>query len=134
MSDSYTVKQASLALGVTEKRVRQLITEGKLEQVGKDPVTVSSIQVLELRQKRENSAKVIQARGKKQDYFREMFSAVEQLVKQTNENQQKLISTIEESHARNEENYLRQIAELKAENEKLRAETVRPKRRGFFNK
>lgn len=133
MSDNYTVKQASLALGVTEKRVRQLINEGKLKQEGSDPVTVSTIEVLELRQKRENNAKVIQARGKKQDYFREMFSAVEQLVRQNDLNTQKLISSLEQSHAKNEENYLLMIAELKAENERLKASQPRARRK-FFSK
>ena len=69
MSDSYTVKQTALALGVSEKRVRQMIREGKLKQLGSDPVTVSQEEVLELRSKRELSSRVVKARTDKQNAF-----------------------------------------------------------------
>ena len=60
--DTYTVKQTALALSVTEKRVSQIIKEGKLKQVGSDPVTVAVVDVLELRAQREQNEKVQQAR------------------------------------------------------------------------
>ena len=127
--DTYTVKQTALALSVTEKRVRQIIKEGKLKQVGSDPVTVAVVDVLELRAKREQSEKVQEARGKRD---RDLVSSIELLIRQTTDSQIKAISALEESAKRNEENYLAQIAELKAENEELRKKAQG--RRGFFRR
>lgn len=127
--DTYTVKQTALALSVTEKRVRQIIKEGKLKQVGSDPVTVAVVDVLELRAKREQSEKVQEARGKRD---RDLVSSIELLIRQTTDSQIKAISALEESAKRNEENYLAQIAELKAENEELRKKTQG--RKGFFRR
>jgi hypothetical protein len=127
--DTYTVKQTALALSVTEKRVRQIIKEGKLKQVGSDPVTVAVVDVLELRAQREQNEKVQQARGKRD---RDLMSSIELLIRQTTDSQLRAISALEESAKRNEENYLAQIAELKAENESLRKKAEG--RRGFFRR
>jgi hypothetical protein len=127
--DTYTVKQTALALSVTEKRIRQLIKEGKLKQVGSNPVTLAVVDVLELRAKREQSEKVQEARGKKD---RDLVSSIELLIRQTTDSQIKAISALEESARRNEENYLAQIAELKAINEELRKKTEG--RRSFFRR
>jgi len=127
--DTYTVKQTALALSVTEKRVRQIIKEGKLKQLGSDPVTVAVVDVLELRAKREQSEKVQEARGKRD---RDLVSSIELLIRQTTDSQIKAISALEESAKRNEENYLAQIAELKAENEELRKKAQG--RKGFFRR
>lgn len=127
--DTYTVKQTALALSVTEKRVRQIIKEGKLKQIGSDPVTVAVVDVLELRAKREQSEKVQEARGKRD---RDLVSSIELLIRQTTDSQIKAISALEESAKRNEENYLAQIAELKAENEELRKKAEG--RKGFFRR
>jgi hypothetical protein len=131
MSDSfYTVKQTALALGVSPKRVRQMISEGKLTQVGSDPVTVSQAQVLEVRAKREQSSKVVKARTDKQNAF---YDSIEQLIKLTSENHNRAISALEESSKRIEESYQLRLLELKTENEKLKEELSK-KRRGLFRK
>jgi hypothetical protein len=127
--DTYTVKQTALALSVTEKRIRQLIKEGKLKQVGSNPVTLAVVDVLELRAKREQSEKVQEARGKKD---RDLVSSIELLIRHTNDSQIRAISALEESARRNEENYLAQIAELKAINEELRKKAEG--RKGFFRR
>ena len=130
MSDSYTVKQTALALGVSEKRVRQMIREGKLKQLGTDPVIVSQEEVLELRSKRELSSRVVKARTDKQNAF---IDSVKLLIEQTSLNHQRAITALEESSKRIEENYQRQLNELKAENDKLKEELSR-KRRGLFRR
>lgn len=127
--DTYSVKQTALALTVSEKRVRQMIKEGKLKQVGSDPVAVAVVDVLELRAKREQSDKVQEARGKKD---RDLISSIELLIRQTTDSQVKAISAIEEASKRNEENFLSQIAELKAENAELRKKAEG--RKGFFRR
>lgn len=130
MSDTYTVKQTALALGVSPKRVRQMIAEGKLKQVGSDPVTVSQLEVIDLRTKREESSKVIKARTSKQNAF---YDQIEQLIQLTADTHKRSILALEEASKRNEENYQAQINELKAENEKLKEEITR-KRRGLFRR
>ena len=130
MSDSYTVKQTALALGVSEKRVRQMIREGKLKQLGTDPVIVSQEEVLELRSKRELSSRVVKARTDKQNAF---IDSVKLLIEQTSLNHQRAITALEESSKRIEENYQRQLNELKAENDKLK-EDLNRKRRGLFKR
>lgn len=130
MSDSYTVKQTALALGVSEKRVRQMIREGKLKQLGTDPVRVSQEEVLDLRSKRELSSKVVKARTDKQNAF---IDSVKLLIEQTSLNHQRAITALEESSKRIEENYQRQLNELKAENDKLK-EDLNRKRRGLFRR
>jgi len=130
MSDSYTVKQTALALGVSEKRVRQMIREGKLKQLGTDPVIVSQEEVLELRSKRELSSRVVKARTDKQNAF---IDSVKLLIEQTSLNHQRAITALEESSKRIEENYQRQLNELKAENDKLK-EDLNRKRRGLFRR
>lgn len=130
MSDSYTVKQTALALGVSEKRVRQMIREGKLKQLGTDPVIVSQEEVLELRSKRELSSKVVKARTDRQNAF---IDSVKLLIEQTSLNHQRAITALEESSKRIEENYQRQLNELKAENDKLK-EDLNRKRRGLFRR
>ena len=130
MSDTYTVKQTALALGVSEKRVRQMISEGKLKQLGSDPVTVSQVEVLELRSKREQSSKVIKSRTDRQNAF---IDSVKLLIEQTATNHRLAISALEDSSKRIEENYQRQLNELKAENEKLKDELSK-KRKGLFRK
>lgn len=130
MSDTYTVKQTALALGVSPKRVRQMIAEGKLKQVGSDPVTVSQLEVIDLRTKREESSKVIKARTSKQNAF---YDQIEQLIQLTADTHKRSILALEEASKRNEENYQAQINELKAENEKLKEEITK-KRRGLFRR
>ena len=49
----YTVRQASQLLNLSPKRVRQMITEGKLTKVNESPVLVEMRQVLALRDQRE---------------------------------------------------------------------------------
>lgn len=57
IEDTYTVRQAALALGVTVKRIRQMLIEGKLTRYGNQPVTIRQIEVLELREKETSTEK-----------------------------------------------------------------------------
>jgi acyl-CoA thioesterase len=107
-----------------------MIREGKLKQLGSDPVTVSQEEVLELRSKRELSSRVVKARTDKQNAF---IDSVKLLIEQTSLNHQRAITALEESSKRIEENYQRQLNELKAENDKLK-EDLNRKRRGLFRR
>ena len=134
--DTYTVKQTALALGITEKRVRQLLQEGKLTPVGENPVRIDQLEVLNLRNQREQNARVIKARGKKANATQDLVETMKLFLDEMRASSEKQLLTLEETSRRNEENYLRQLAELKAENEKLKDELLASlsKRRGFFRK
>ena len=54
LTNSYTVRQTAQLLGLTVKRVRQLLNEGKLTRVATDPIIlIDQIEVIEFRKVRE---------------------------------------------------------------------------------
>ena len=134
--DTYTVKQTSLALGITEKRVRQLISEGKLSPVAENPIQLDQLEVLNLRNQREQNARVVKARGKKANATQDLLASMKLLVDEVQKNNQKQIEALENASNRIEESYRQQVAELRAENEKLKTELIDSlkKRRGLFRK
>ncbi len=134
--DTYTVKQTALALGITEKRVRQLIQEGKLKQVADNPIQLDQLEVINLRNAREQNLRVVKARGKRANQSQELLESLKLIVEEVKQSNQRGLLALEESARRNEENYQRQLAELKAENEKLKDELLGAltKRRGIFRK
>lgn len=134
--DTYTVKQTALALGITEKRVRQLIQEGKLKQVADNPIQLDQLEVINLRNAREQNLRVVKARGKRANQSQELLESLKLIVEEVKQSNQRGLLALEESARRNEENYQRQLSELKAENEKLKDELLGAltKRRGIFRK
>ena len=115
----YTVRQASQLLNLSPKRVRQMITEGKLTKVNESPVLVEMRQVLALRDQREADP-----RYRKQpppDQVATLLESFQKIINMTEENHQRAISMRDEAQARNEENYLSQISQLKADLEAERA-------------
>ena len=117
MSDTYTVAQASSVLGLSQKRVRQLIQEGKLEQAEGSPVRVSQAQVIDLRQAREAQGKSA-ASPQAQDSI-DRFQAV---LDEMRTNNQRAISALEHSIEIQETAYLGQLATVQAERDRLQAE------------
>lgn len=134
--DTYTVKQTALALGVTEKRVRQLIGEGKLNPVAHNPVQLDQLEVLNLRNQREQSVRVVKARGKKVSATQDLLASMKLLVDEVQKNNQRQIEALENASQRVEESYRQQVAELRQENERLKSELIDSlkKRKGFFRK
>jgi excisionase family DNA binding protein len=117
VSDTYTVAQASSVLGLSQKRVRQLIQEGKLEQVEGTPVRVSQAQVLDLRQARDTQGKP-SANPRAQDSL-DRFQAV---LDEMRTNNQRAISALEHSMKLQEVAYLERLATAEAERARLQAE------------
>jgi len=134
--DTYTVKQTALALGVTEKRVRQLIGEGKLNPVAHNPVQLDQLEVLNLRNQREQSVRVVKARGKKVSATQDLLASMKLLVDEVQKNNQRQIEALENASQRVEESYRQQVAELRQENERLKSELIDSlkKRKSFFRK
>lgn len=112
--DTYTVPEAGKILGLSTKRVRQLIKEGKIKQYGKDPITITQIDVIAHRTAR--AEKGIAVKGKP-TATENIVSLLEALTGQF----QKQLEAIAESNRRNEENLLGQIAILERELERKRS-------------
>jgi hypothetical protein len=115
----YTVRQASQLLNLSPKRVRQMITEGKLTKVNESPVLVEMRQVLALRDQREADP-----RYRKQpppDQVTQLLENFQKIITSVEEMNQKALTMRDEIQARNEENYLSQINQLKADLEAERA-------------
>lgn len=116
--DLYTIPQTAQVLGLSIKRVRQLLSEGKLNKYSDNPQQVIQLDVLALKQKREQQGKITRPATVKADA---LASALESM----NATFRTQLDLIASSNQRNEENYLRQINELRDEVNTLRADKSR---------
>lgn len=121
--DTYTVQQASMALGVTPKRVRQMIAEGKLIAFSTSPVTLKQIDILEMRASRENlaGARVSNQSPRSNTGNAELLTQISSLIEQSTETNRRALELMQASAERNELNLTSQVNELKAEIARLRA-------------
>jgi hypothetical protein len=121
-TDTYTVQQAAMALGVTPKRVRQMIAEGKLEAYSSDPVTLKQSEVIELKINREKAGagRVSSAQSKSATANADLLAQISSLIEQSSETNRRAIELVQASAERNEQNLMAQLNELRAENERLR--------------
>ena len=112
--DLYTVPQTAKVLGLSVKRIRQMLQEGKLEQYGENPVTIKQIEVITLKQKRESEGKIARLQEPKRDAIAEALESLSQTFT-------KQLELVADSNKRNEENLLNRINQLEAEVNSLRA-------------
>lgn len=112
--DLFTVFQTAKVLGLSVKRIRQMLQEGKLEQYGENPVTIKQIEVITLKQKRENEGKIARPQEPKRDAIAEALESLSQTFT-------KQLELVADSNKRNEENLLNRINQLEAEVNSLRA-------------
>lgn len=111
--DLFTIPQTAQVLGLSIKRVRQLLSEGKLNKYSDNPQQVVQLDVLALKQKREQQGKITRPTTVKTDA---LATALESM----NATFRTQLDLIAQSNQRNEENYQRQINDLKAEVNTLR--------------
>jgi len=123
--DLYTATQAAKILGLSVKRVRQLIEEGKLKAYSVAPVKIKQLDILAMRNEREAAGK-----GLKSDKGAATNTEVLLALKSLSETFSRQLEAVSEGNRRNEENYLQQINALRAENEALR----QAKRRSLFRR
>jgi predicted metal-dependent TIM-barrel fold hydrolase len=123
--DTFTVNQAAMALGVSPKRVRQLIEEGKLKAHSLNPVKLKQGQVLILREQRSRSKRVQNSDLGKATANSAVLEEIKNLIERSFIANQRALESAEASAKRNEENLIAQINDLK---EQLAAETNRKKR------
>jgi hypothetical protein len=135
MSDQIKVIEAASILGVSTKRVRQYIDEGKLKQLGESPITVSRKEVLAFHASRQNNLNVKRASIIKKDSTMAILDAVREMNEAHRAQVSDLIEEIKTERNKailsaemNQANLLAEINRLKAELESAR------KRRGFFRK
>ena len=120
--DSYTVSQTALALGVSTKRIRQLIESGRLKRIGENPVQVSQLEVLELKAEREKSKVVTKTRqGREHAQASSIADQLSKIVETINENNRRAIETMERAEALNRQAYTERIHLLEAELKELKA-------------
>jgi hypothetical protein len=112
--DTFTAPQTAQVLGLSVKRVRQLLSEGKLKTVARNPVRIAQIEVLTLRQDREQQGKIIRPQEQKKSEVAEALAEITTVF-----NRQ--LEMVAESNRRNEENYQAQINQLNAEIARLRS-------------
>lgn len=120
--DTYTVQQTAMALGVTPKRVRQMIGEGKLTAFSLQPVILRQSEVIELKIEREKTGAVRTNPGNaaNKQSNADLLEQISKLIEQSSETNRRAIELVQESAARNEQNLIAQVNELKAELERVR--------------
>lgn len=134
--DLYTAPQAAKILGLSVKRVRQMLEEGKLTAYSVGPVKIKQSDIITMRNERDaigkgvksdkgaaTNTEVLLALKSLNDTFARQLEAVA-------DSNRRQLEAVSEGSRRVEENYLEQIAALRAENEALR----QAKRRRFFNR
>lgn len=118
--DLFTVRQASMALGISPKRVRQLIEEGKLKAHSANPIQLKQAEVLLLKEKRAKSKRVTAYETKKSVGNSALLEEIRALIEQTIRANTQALESAEASARRNEENLIAQINDLRAEVERLK--------------
>lgn len=124
LTNCYTVRQTAQLLGLTVKRVRQLLNEGKLTRVATDPIIlIDQIEAIEFKKIREadpRKSPAYSTYNKKTDLDK-LVEQFQKTIELTVENNRRALEMSSEASKRVEENYLRQIQELRAELERARA-------------
>lgn len=110
----YTAPQSAQVLGLSVKRVRQLLKEGKLTKISDNPVTIDQLEVIQLRAEREQLGKTSPPVDSKRDAIAEQIASLNATFRQQ-------LEMFDNSNKRNEENYLRQIHQLEQDIKDLRA-------------
>jgi len=123
-AETYTVTQTAKILGLSVKRVRQLVQEGKLNAHTLGPVKIKQIDVLNLRNQREAQGKSVKVEKSQEAVNASVLVALQGL----SDTFTRQLEMVTDSNKRNEENLIGQIQQLQAEIATLRA------RRGLFKR
>ena len=118
LTNSYTVRQTAQLLSLTPKRVRQMLTEGKLKRVSTNPILLDQREVLDLRNARE-ALKVEQQPAA--DNTAQLLDQFQKLMDSVQEQNNRTLAITNEVHTREKEQLIDQINRLTAELEAKRA-------------
>jgi len=127
MPDYYTVAEAAKILGLSAKRVRQLIEQERLVKRADNPIRLAQKEVLALKKEREATGQALRPTSAKPATSPDLSSQLEKLLSEINENTRRAITALEQASEMKETAYLEQIANLKAELWELRNAPARGK-------
>lgn len=116
-AETYTVTQTAKILGLSVKRIRQLLQEGKLNAHTYGPVKIKQVDVLNLRNKREAQGKIVKVEKSQEAVNASVLVALQGL----SDTFTRQLEMVTDSNKRNEENLMSQIQQLQAEIATLRA-------------
>lgn len=124
-AETYTVTQSAKILGLSVKRVRQLLQEGKLNAHTLGPVKIKQTDILNLRNQREAQGKSVKVEKSQEAVNASVLVALQGL----SDTFTRQLEMVTDSNKRNEENLMSQIQQLQAEVATLRARRSRFKRK-----
>ena len=116
-AETYTVTQSAKILGLSVKRVRQLLQEGKLNAHTLGPVKIKQTDILNLRNQREAQGKSVKVEKSQEAVNASVLVALQGL----SDTFTRQLEMVTDSNKRNEENLIGQIQQLQAEIATLRA-------------
>lgn len=129
--DTYTVSETAKVLDLSQKRVRQLLTEGKLKEVSRDPVRISQAEVIALKQAREKSGL---GKSYAPSVSQPLAAEIQALIDTINQNTQRALTALEQASEIKETALREQIANLQAERDQLKAELETKSKRRLFRR
>jgi hypothetical protein len=129
--DTYTVAQSAKVLDLSQKRVRQLLTEGKLTEVSRNPVQVSQAEVISLKQTREKSGL---GKSYTPSAAQPLAQEIQALIDTINQNTQRALTALEQASEMKETALREQIANLQAERDQLKADLEAKSKRRLFRR
>ena len=127
--DTYTVAQSAKVLDLSQKRVRQLLTEGKLTEVSRNPVQISQAEVIALKETREKSG---QGKSYTVSAAQPIALEIQSLIDTINQNTQRALTALEQASEMKESALREQIANLQAERDQLKADLEAKSKRRLF--
>ena len=129
--DTYTVAQSAKVLDLSQKRVRQLLTEGKLTEVSRNPVQISQAEVIALKETREKSG---QGKSYTVSAAQPIALEIQSLIDTINQNTQRALTALEQASEMKETALREQIANLQAERDQLKADLEAKSKRRLFRR
>jgi len=134
VTDTYTAAVAARVIGCSERLVRKMAAQGRLEIVGRDPLLVSQESVHQMRSTRKTRTPKPDPSGSSMtaEQIQELVrSAVAESIQQT-------IPLVLESAERDRERMAAELARERQESDRLRQEIAElrsaPPRRGIFRR
>ena len=129
--DTYTVAQIAKILDLSQKRVRQLLTEGKLTEVSRNPVQISQAEVIALKETREKSG---QGKSYAPLAAQPLAQEIQALIETINQNTQRALTALEQASEMKETALREQIANLQTERDQLKADLEAKSKRRLFRR
>lgn len=129
--DTYTVAQSAKVLDLSQKRIRQLLTEGKLKEVSRNPVRISQIEIIALKEIREKSG---QGKPSAPSAAQPIALEIQALIDTINQNTQRALTALEQASEIKETALREQIANLQTERDQLKADLEAKLKRRLFRR